>query len=64
MVWGMSIVACETQQILNDTDRLIEKTERMLDDFGKDDARWKVLGKKFGIDLYKTCHYILRLFCF
>lgn len=40
-----------TQQLLNDTDSLIEKTERMLDDFDKDDARWKALGKKLGFDL-------------
>lgn len=40
-----------TQQLLNDTDNLIEKTERMLDDFDKDDARWKALGKKLGFDL-------------
>lgn len=40
-----------TQQLLNDTDNLIEKTERMLDDFDKDDAWWKALGKKLGFDL-------------
>lgn len=39
-----------TQQLLNDTDSLIEKTEKMLDDFEKDDARWKALGKKLGFD--------------
>lgn len=40
-----------TQQLLDDTDRFISKTEKMLDEFEKDDARWKALGKKLGIDL-------------
>lgn len=40
-----------TQQLLKDTDNLIEKTEKMLDDFDKDDARWKALGKRLGFDL-------------
>lgn len=39
-----------TQQLLDDTDRLIENTEKMLDYFGKDDARWKAIGKKLGFD--------------
>lgn len=39
-----------TQQLLDDSDRLIEKTEKMLDDFNNDDARWKALGKKLGFD--------------
>lgn len=39
-----------TQQLLDDSDRLIEKSEKMLDDFDKDDARWKALGKKLGFD--------------
>ena len=38
-----------TQRLLNETDNLIAKTERMLDDFDKDDARWKTLGKKLGL---------------
>lgn len=40
-----------TQQLLDDTDRFISKTEKMLDEFEKDDACWKALGKKLGIDL-------------
>lgn len=40
-----------TQQLLNDTDNFIDNTNRTLDAFEKDDARWKALGKKLGIDL-------------
>ncbi len=40
-----------TQQLLNDTDNFIDRTNRTLDAFEKDDARWKALGKKLGIDL-------------
>ena len=39
-----------TQQLLDDTNRLINRTERMLDDFEKDDARWRALGRKLGFD--------------
>lgn len=39
-----------TQQLLDDTDNFISKTEKMLDEFEKDDARWKTLGKKLGFD--------------
>lgn len=38
------------QQLLDDTDSFISKTERMLDEFDKDDARWRALGKKLGFD--------------
>lgn len=40
-----------TQQLLNDTDRFVDNTNRTLDAFEKDDARWESLGKKLGIDL-------------
>ena len=40
-----------TQQLLNDTDNFIDRTNRTLDAFERDDARWKSLGKKLGIDL-------------
>ena len=40
-----------TQQLLNETDDFIDRTNRMLDSFERDDARWKSLGKRFGIDL-------------
>ena len=40
-----------TQQLLNDTDKFIENTNRTLDAFEKDDARWESIGKKLGIDL-------------
>ena len=38
------------QQLLDDAGHFIEKTEKMLDDFDKDDARWRLIGKKFGFD--------------
>ena len=28
----------------------IDKTNKMLDEFEKDDARWRALGKKLGLD--------------
>lgn len=40
-----------TRQLLNDTDSFIDRTNRTLDAFEKDDARWAALGKKLGIDL-------------
>ena len=36
-----------TQQLLDDTDKIVKNTEKMLDDFEKDDARWKAWGKIF-----------------
>lgn len=39
-----------TQQLLDDTDNFINKTNKMLDEFEKDDARWRALGKKLGLD--------------
>lgn len=39
-----------TQQLLDDTDQFIDKTNKMLDEFEKDDARWRALGKKLGFD--------------
>ncbi len=39
-----------TQQLLDDTDNFIDKTNKMLDEFEKDDARWRALGKKLGLD--------------
>ena len=40
-----------TQQLLNDTDKFIDNTNRTLDAFERDDARWESIGKKLGIDL-------------
>ena len=37
--------------LLNDTDNFIDRTNRTLDAFEKDEACWKALGKKLGIDL-------------
>lgn len=45
------ILRLRTQQMLDDTDNFIDSTNRTLDAFEKDDARWKALGKKLGIDL-------------
>lgn len=44
------VLRLRTQQLLADSDCQIERTEKMLDDFDKDDARWKALGKKLGFD--------------
>lgn len=40
-----------TLQLLNDTDNFIDNTNRTLDAFEKDDARWESIGRKLGIDL-------------
>lgn len=40
-----------TQQLLSDTDKFIDNTNRTLDAFERDNARWESLGKKLGIDL-------------
>lgn len=45
------VMRLRTQQLLNDTDKFIENTNRTLDAFERDDARWKSIGKKLGIDL-------------
>lgn len=39
-----------TQQLLGETDSFIEKTEKMLSDFEKDDAEWQAKGKTLGFD--------------
>lgn len=39
-----------TQQLLDDTDNFINKTNKMLDEFEKNDNWWKALGKKLGFD--------------
>ena len=38
------------QQLLDDTDQFINKTNKMLDEFEKDDNRWRALGRKLGFD--------------
>jgi hypothetical protein len=45
------VLRLRTQQLLSDTDKFIDNTNRALDAFEKDDARWEFLGKKLGIDL-------------
>lgn len=44
-------LSLRTQQLLNDTDKFIDNTNRTLDAFEKDDARWESIGRKLGIDL-------------
>lgn len=39
-----------TQQLLDDTDQFIDKTNKMLDEFEKDDARWRAIGRSLGFD--------------
>ena len=39
-----------TQQLLSDTDSFIERTEKMLSDFEKDDEEWRRKGKALGFD--------------
>lgn len=38
------------QQVLNDTDSFIDRTNRTLDDFEKDDERWRRSGRELGFD--------------
>ena len=40
-----------TQQLLNDTDTFIDRTNCTLDALESNDARWKSIGKSLGIDL-------------
>lgn len=40
-----------TQQLLDDTDSLINRANRMLDNFEKDDAHLKSLGNTLGLDI-------------
>lgn len=44
------VLRLRMQQLLEDTDSFIGKTENILDEFEKDDARWRALGKKLGLD--------------
>ncbi len=39
-----------TSALLEKTDAFISNTERMLDQFEKDDKKWRRKGKKFGFD--------------
>ncbi len=39
-----------TAALLDKTDTFISNTERMLDQFEKDDEEWRRKGKKFGFD--------------
>ena len=45
------VLRLRTQQLLSDTDKFIDNTNRALDAFEKDDARWESIGKKLGIDM-------------
>ena len=39
-----------TQQLLDDTANFINKTNKTLDEFEKDDARWRAIGRTLGLD--------------
>ena len=39
-----------TQQLINDTDAFIDRTNKTFNAFERDDARWKRLGREFGIE--------------
>lgn len=39
-----------TQQLLDDTDQFIDKTNKMLDELEKDDTRWRATGRSLGFD--------------
>ena len=41
----------KTAALLDKTDAFISNTERMLDQFEKDDEEWRRKGKKLGLDL-------------
>lgn len=45
------VLRLRTQQLLSDADKFIDNTNRTLDAFEKDDARWESIGRKLGIDL-------------
>ena len=40
----------KTQTLLDDTDDFISRTEKMLDDFKKDDEKWEREGRKLGFN--------------
>lgn len=42
----------KTQALLDDTDDFISKTEKMLDDFKKDDEEWERKGRKLGFKFW------------
>lgn len=42
----------KTQALLDDTDNFINHTEKMLDDFKKDDEKWKREGRKLGFKFW------------
>lgn len=42
----------KTQALLDDTDDFINRTEKMLDDFKKDDEKWEREGRKLGFKFW------------
>ena len=42
----------KTQALLDDTDDFINRTEKMLDDFKKDDKKWEREGRKLGFKFW------------
>lgn len=41
------------QSLLDETDDFINRTEKMLDDFEKDDKEWERKGRALGFDFWK-----------
>lgn len=43
----------KTQALLDETDDFINRTEKMLEDFEKDDKEWERKGRALGFDFWK-----------
>lgn len=43
----------KTQALLDETDDFINRTEKMLDDFEKDDKEWERKGRALGFDFWE-----------
>lgn len=43
----------KTQSLLDETDDFINRTEKMLNDFEKDDKEWERKGRALGFDFWK-----------
>lgn len=50
-VRGRIVLRLKVQQVLSDTDNFIDRTNRMLDDFEREDERWRKRGRDLGLDL-------------
>ena len=47
------ILRVRTQSLLDETDDFINRTEKMLDYFEKDDKEWERKGRSLGFDFWK-----------